>query len=377
MKTLQNPPSVVLQQSSAKRIVQLDGLRAFAFLAVFCNHAIPVPLMWVGVDIFFVMSGFLITGILLNSKSQSGAVLFGRFYARRARRILPPYCVALGLAVALRSDVDWRSVWPWLAALSANVPVAFIPNSLGPLGVLWSLAVEEHFYLAWPLLIHGFNRKTLRRILTLVILVVPLLRLVSTPFASQYLVIFTLTPFRVDALAAGSLIALTWDEDWAKVMSWQSRSKWIMMVVGGALAGLAFLYPEFRAKANSLIFNTVGLSMSMVASAALVIYVLTLCEGWAYSLLTNRIVVGLGTISYMAYLVHDIFLSAIGNSRPVPIIAAFISTVAFSAVSWNFVEAPILGRRQTDLVPNKIQRSMNRMRVILKRFLMLLPRGPD
>jgi peptidoglycan/LPS O-acetylase OafA/YrhL len=377
MKTLQSPLSVVRQQSYTKRIVQLDGLRAFAFLAVFCNHAIPVPLMWVGVDIFFVMSGFLITGILLNSRTQGTPAFFGRFYARRARRILPPYCIALGLAVALRSDVDWRSVWPWLAALSANVPVAFMPNSMGPLGVLWSLAVEEHFYLAWPLLIHSFSRKTLRRILVLVILIVPVLRLVSTPFASQYLVIFTLTPFRVDALAAGSLIALTWDEDGAKVMSWRLRSKWIMMVAGGAFAGLAFLYPAFRAKANSLIFNTVGLSMSIVVSAALVIYVLTSCKGWAYSLLTNRIVVGLGTISYMAYLVHEMFLRAIGHARPIGIIAAFISTVAFSAVSWNFVEAPILGRRQTNLAPDKIQTSLNRIGMTLKRFLMLLPRWSD
>src|ERR1700744_4298233 len=78
---------------TSHRIVQLDGLRAIAVLAVFAQHALRAPL-WMGVDLFFVLSGFLITGILLERKSR-GQSYFGYFYARRARRILPPYVLLM------------------------------------------------------------------------------------------------------------------------------------------------------------------------------------------------------------------------------------------------------------------------------------------
>ena len=89
VSTLAAPPS----PSHSRRILQLDGLRAIAVLAVFAQHALKAPL-WMGVDLFFVLSGFLITGILLDRKAR-GQSYFGYFYARRARRILPPYLLLM------------------------------------------------------------------------------------------------------------------------------------------------------------------------------------------------------------------------------------------------------------------------------------------
>ena len=147
-------PAATGTAGSGGRIAQLDGLRAFAFLAVFGNHSIPVPLGWVGVDQFFVLSGFLITGILLKAKSSTPKVFFGTFYRRRAQRILPAYGTALLLAAAMGAAVGWATVWPWLASFCANFANVFYPEKLGPLAPLWSLAVEEQFYLLWPLVVY-------------------------------------------------------------------------------------------------------------------------------------------------------------------------------------------------------------------------------
>ena len=74
-----------------KRISQLDGVRGLAILAVFLHHALKIKLLWMGVDLFFILSGFLITGILLSAKGQKLGSYFAHFYSRRARRILAPY----------------------------------------------------------------------------------------------------------------------------------------------------------------------------------------------------------------------------------------------------------------------------------------------
>lgn len=327
-----------------KRILQLDGIRALAFLAVFANHTGAVPLMWVGVDAFFVLSGFLITTILLGMKGVPASKYFGQFYLRRARRILPPYCLAVLLAIVLGASVEWRSVWIWMIVFSSNIPVAFNLGNMGPLTPLWSLAVEEHFYLAWPLIIFSVDRQTLRRIILALIITLPLLRAIFTPLASSYLTIYTLTPFRIDMLAAGSLIALYWEQDQERVIAWHMRAKWTALCAGVIFCVSALLFPAFRAKANSMIFNTCGYSLSVVMFTAVVVYVITLSGGMIYKLLTNALLCWLGTISYMCYLVHDIFINILGPRNIVHIAGAFTLTIIFSALSWRYMEAPILGK---------------------------------
>src|SRR5579862_9811965 len=105
-----------------KRILQLDGLRGVAILCVFMNHALQVPLTWMGVDIFFVLSGFLITGILLDRRDK-GDSYFGYFYARRARRILPPYVIAMAIFTLL-NGAAWTGKWYFYAFFAMNVAAA-------------------------------------------------------------------------------------------------------------------------------------------------------------------------------------------------------------------------------------------------------------
>jgi len=305
-----------------------------------------VPLLWVGVDVFFILSGFLITGILLNQKHGTHKSFFREFYARRARRILPAYSIAIALAMLLRCQVDWHVVWPWLVTFCANIPAAFCPRSMGVLIPMWSLAVEEHFYLFWPLLVYSLDRKTLSRLLIAFIVVAPVLRGVASPLAVRHDIIFDLTPFRVDLLAAGALLALAWESARIRVLAWHTRAQWATPIAVGIFAGLALICPVFRAKANSLLFNTVGYTMSVAAFTATVVYVLTLSNGLIYAVLTNKLIVRLGTVSYMAYLVHEPIIGVVSrySSSMVPI-TAFIATVAFSLTSWKLIEAPLLKRR--------------------------------
>jgi peptidoglycan/LPS O-acetylase OafA/YrhL len=143
-----------IEHNRAKpRIAQLDGLRAVAVLMVFASHGIRSQLLWSGVDLFFVLSGFLITGILVQERREhSWKAYFSSFYARRARRILPSYLMFLVLTSVL-FGVGWLRHW-YLFAFLMNTKSFFHLAGGYSQGVLWSLAVEEQFYLLWPVAVY-------------------------------------------------------------------------------------------------------------------------------------------------------------------------------------------------------------------------------
>jgi peptidoglycan/LPS O-acetylase OafA/YrhL len=219
--------------SGRKHFPELDGLRGVAILLVLATHYVMVAPTanwfergvksicnhgWAGVDLFFVLSGFLITGILYDCKGQEG--YFKNFYARRFLRIFPLYygfltVLLLGmLAVTLMSNQLggpphlanlWR-VQPYLWTYTFNIACAFGHGS-AHLGQLWSLSVEEQFYMVWPLVIFACSRKTAMRVCVVLIFTALLLRLLLTLFLPQVDVYF-LTPTRMDPLAMGALAAL-------------------------------------------------------------------------------------------------------------------------------------------------------------------------
>ncbi|WP_160425276.1 acyltransferase family protein, partial [Agromyces seonyuensis] len=149
------------------RIAGLDGLRALAVLAVIAYHAVPaaVPGGFAGVDVFFVISGFLITRLLLAERDATGGMRVLRFWMRRARRLLPALAVlvvvvatvagliggdvTVGLGRQLFGGVTFSSNWGAIAADASY----FGASAAEPFRHLWSLAVEEQFYLAWPLIL--------------------------------------------------------------------------------------------------------------------------------------------------------------------------------------------------------------------------------
>ena len=213
-------------------IPALDGVRGLAILLVMVGHFShfdgmpPVVSLdrtvkmfagvgWVGVDLFFVLSGFLITGILYDSKG--GRDYFRNFFARRVLRIFPLYygCLVIFLVIlphffpanrglhALQGD----SVWYWTYLTNYNIAHVGFP-AFPALGHFWSLAVEEQFYLVWPAIVLLSNRAELIRICLLAMVGALVLR-IAFVLAGYGDAAYVLTPARMDSLAVGALIAVT------------------------------------------------------------------------------------------------------------------------------------------------------------------------
>jgi peptidoglycan/LPS O-acetylase OafA/YrhL len=177
--------AAVLQTGT--RVPRLDGIRALAFAMVFATHAGLFGIGWAGVQLFFVLSGLFITGILRRSRDASS--YWPPFYLRRATRILPPLLIAF-ICAAMMSSVSWRKVGLLELLFLANVAETLYRGHTGTLGVLWSLAVEEQFYFVWPLAVRFLNRTQLIKLLIVIFIAEPVLRGFATPLVSSFWPIF-------------------------------------------------------------------------------------------------------------------------------------------------------------------------------------------
>lgn len=199
-----------------KRIHELDGLRGIAILAVLLFHlrrnTATTPYLfafgWIGVDLFFVLSGFLITGILLDTKELRDRAI--TFYRRRFKRIFPIYYGSLFVLTIL---LPFFAPGFFVVPPPHDLPKywAYLSNwYLGGQGLshFWSLAIEEQFYLLWPLLAWHVGRKTLSRIAVTCIFIAPILRLVLRLYSVPPELIHRNTFCRIDTLLIGALCAL-------------------------------------------------------------------------------------------------------------------------------------------------------------------------
>jgi len=319
------------------RIAQLDGLRGIAIAAVLIHHAYHVKLLWMGVDLFFVLSGFLVTGILERQKNKPFGNYIGHFYERRARRILPPYFVIMGVT-SIVFGLGWLHYWYlYLGGMNFFHPLGIPSPETLP---LWSLAVEEQFYLIWPLAIFFLSRKHVIRLNWLLLIAAPALRYFCTPLFSSEWAVYMLLPFRMDTLAAGALLALYWGD------------------ISKRLEALPAFRPQLIAACSSfailslsgvLICAKLGITTSSnVPLGNLWIYECTLCIAVAafvlsmvkvgYRVLTSWPLVWLGRVSYSIYLVHLTALYLFPRS----VILAVAATIAYALVLWFTVEKPML-----------------------------------
>lgn len=195
----------------------LDGIRGIAILLVMTIHYFndPQPGLdnlvhkvtdggWMGVDLFFVLSGFLITGILLDA--NGGAHYFISFYGRRALRIFPLYYLYL---VLLWAVFGIATTWPyWTYLLNIQIAINGQWPAIPYVAHLWSLAIEEQFYLLWPLVVLLCSRRTLMRLCLAIVALSPMLRawVLHAGVASR--AVSVLTPTRVEGLLAGALLAV-------------------------------------------------------------------------------------------------------------------------------------------------------------------------
>ena len=269
-----------------RRIPQIDGLRAIAILMVFATHALHIPLLWMGVDLFFVLSGYLITGILLRLKERT---------QRRREYWKPFFFGACGESSALprvsdvSHDIFPSSVGTYLVLVClfrSELALALGRVEVAAMTPLWSLAVEEQFYFIWPWIVLLCSQKTLRRICVAVIICSPIVRALFTPAFATHFPIYSLTIFRADTLAAGAFIAVSERENAEWVFSDQRFAIWTVVATLALLGWLSIL-PSFRTGANSVLFNSIGYLLSVVLFGSILIFVLGLRRGFFYNLLTH------------------------------------------------------------------------------------------
>ena len=223
------------QHRTQRYIPELDGIRGLALLMIFTNHYAgfsgngtviaylsgATKSLWCGVDLFFVLSGFLITGILLDARGTGN--YFTKFYARRSLRIFPLYFAVLGFTffilpslIAMTSDSDRRLIanqgWLWTYTTNFETMVngrntAFKGDSVW-LYHLWSLAIEEQFYLIWPFVIAFVPLHRIRLICWACFIICPLVRVTLGFTSLPTLAAYEATFARLDSLTLGSLLAL-------------------------------------------------------------------------------------------------------------------------------------------------------------------------
>jgi peptidoglycan/LPS O-acetylase OafA/YrhL len=308
-----------MDHGSREHIESLDGLRGIAILLVFFFHYLPrnpnSPLSWLasigwsGVDLFFVLSGFLITGILYDTREASN--FFRVFYARRALRLFPLYFFAVGIvllvAALLHIAISWVAIPFYI--YGANIMLAVrggVPNFTPYFQCIhfWSLAVEEQFYSLWPLVVFFVRkRKTLMMICAGGMLGALVFRIVLTRLQVSTWILYAQLPSRMDALLAGAILALALRGP--RAAAWRSRSR-LYMLMGGGILILALLF----IRARSFIFSSGEMTSwgySIFAGVYLCILALALMPGTVPNSIGRASVLRFfGRYSYGLYVWHDL-----------------------------------------------------------------------
>ena len=347
-----------------EKIREIDGLRAIAILLVIAWHYLgasdgPQSLPWrtfifgrSGVDLFFVLSGYLITSILLNNRASPN--YFSTFYGRRAFRILPIYGVMLLIFFAGRlsgiGHVFFDGALPWwsYAAGLQNIWMD-IDQTYGAtwLAGTWSLAIEEQFYLLFPLIVLWLPRALLPRFLIATIVLSAIGRIISYRAGDQF-GYYVLMPLRADILAVGALIA--WLRFSGPVSDRLRRSvKMIFVVTACAFPAFAFLIG-----ANTDFHMALwGHSYLVAFYGSAVFMVLESTGSSSLALLRSRAAEFFARISYALYLVHInvlifVFLvfrtdRTIGTLQGATLTAfALAISVLICFASYRFFEGPLI-----------------------------------
>jgi len=347
-----------------------DGLRGIAVLCVLLTHAAPWKYNhmgiiigtspglfkggWVGVDLFFVLSGYLITSLLQNEYYTSGNISFAKFYTRRALRLLPPLLICLAMANVL---------WPYTPhyyrganrLLATSAGLFYFANLvpwrvLGLLQHLWSLSVEEHFYLVWPIVASTFLFRTSSRsrviVLTLTVFLISAFRIFVFHFNLTYgrfeIDAYTFTLCRMDAIVMGALLAVVFSHNDNVTRRKKGNIHWSLGILLCLLATILLFVGEWNIywRNGGFIFTNL-LCLCIVAVAA---------KNPNQPLLSSSILRWIGRRSYGIYLYHlPIFLALgilIRGHGPVNYLLVtalrFAATIVVAEVSYRFIERPVL-----------------------------------
>jgi peptidoglycan/LPS O-acetylase OafA/YrhL len=314
-------------------VAAFDGLRALAIMPVILLHVSVATLPagswlelqlargWYGVDLFFVLSGFLITWILLEELEASGTVVLSRFYTRRFLRLGPAYVSTLLTLLAGAALLDPESldkvprVAPALLTYTYNYQLALKGPHVDLLVVVWSLCVEEQFYLIWPWLLRSLGVQRGFYLCAVAVIVLAVYRTglytwsnwghLASPTAASSIRIYFSTDTRLDVIFTGCLAALSLRHQ-RTCRLWQWLQKWGLFPyasVAIALACLTWLTGGSTSSA-SIRSATIGYTLGALAVAALIIAVLSRPDSMLARALSWQPLVALGKVSYGMYLFH-------------------------------------------------------------------------
>jgi len=342
---------------------EIDGLRAVAVLPVILFHA-GIPLFgggYVGVDVFFVISGYLITSILLHEQSK-GAISYPNFVARRARRILPALLsvmlVCAALSWALMTPMELRDFGQSAIAtllFSSNILFwiesgYFAPAAeLKPLLHTWSLAIEEQFYLIFPfVMILCLKRSRLALTATVVVLTITGLMLSVWWTPKSPTAAFYLAPTRAWAILVGVLCAIY-------LFRHQEPTR-RSNLTDGVLAGLGLLMLAWSIAVFDAFTPYPGYHAILPVIGAALIIVCARAGTTVARLLSLPVLVWTGLLSYSLYLWHQPVLAfgrmiVLGELEPIHTLVAILATLVLSCASWALIEKPFRYKKSVATIP--------------------------
>lgn len=354
----------------------LDALRGIAILCVMAFHASIIAIFdlnrpgavakggalfgWMGVDLFFVLSGFLITRIALQYRDATG--FFASFWTRRGLRIVPAYFVFL-FVMALLLPAVWPQpgggqadasmpAWSYWLFLSNIFMAVAGDHGAKPLSVTWSLAVEMQFYLLWPPVVRLLSLRSQVRVIAVLLMVVFVARAAFLASGGDELAVFVSLPFRCDSLLAGALIA-AWMAADRHLAS--PRNLWFGFVVAATLLAAALASGYSPVYANPVL---VSLKYSLVAGMCFCLVGLAVVHSARFDV-RGAPFATIGKYSYALYLWHYAVMLGLAaamdaNGFAVPATATVLLLLvagvtcggALAGLSWVAVERPALGLKR-------------------------------
>ena len=343
---------------------ELDGLRFFAFLAVFVHHAFPqeaapyvhlglsttvaewsaalVQAGGYGVSLFFLLSSYLITELLLREQASGGRIAVGKFYARRALRIWPLYFLFVTLVILLgprlvgEEPLSWRYIAGYFT-FTGNWTVAALGYPSSVTAPLWSISIEEQFYLVWPLLVIWATVTRLRMLSCALLVLAVLVRLGLTATGARHPALWCNTFAQLDPIAFGALVACSFRGAAPQLGAVQRA---LLAFLGVALLGCSARWLGLDGWGANLAFP-------LLTTASLFVLVAAVGAGRT---LSNPVLVYLGRISYGLYVLHVLAIKItdarlrvpLGLSQGRAIVVSLALTILLAALSYALVEKPFL-----------------------------------
>jgi peptidoglycan/LPS O-acetylase OafA/YrhL len=338
--------------SSGLYVPSLDGMRAIAFFFVFVAHAQPFKALpgGFGVTVFFFLSGYLITSLLRDEARRTGTISLKGFYLRRVLRIFPPCYLTVILVSTLAAAGILYNRESYASLVSAFLYFSNYWNILdwgnlpAGLGVLWSLAVEEHYYLLFPLLYWWFTRRQMDKRHQATVLIVLCLGALAWRcyrvliWHSSWEDIYEGTDTRFDSILAGCVLAIVANSRLGDRVPWVTRHAATLAWSGVMLIGACFVYR------NAIFRDTVRYTLLEIGLMPIFFFVTLPRASFITRCMERRGLRHLGQLSYSMYLVHHtLFHHFYHYYRPSVLLAAGILmlTIAYAQAMRICVELPI------------------------------------